>query len=365
MLGTICLPHKPNAPLSYRFVPGQGPLSTTHLVVFLNGLLLPHTSWQATIEDLQRRWAESGAEQPLHHDHGHDHRGHKDDGHRHNHPSLLAYDRYGQGDSVRDPADEGGSHDIREVVRDLRVLTQEIWKLHSHVSGSSSNNGEGRTEAEETNPNPPNLIFIANSIGCPLARLFATTYPASVSALLLLDSNIANSDLVSLFPDPDAPAFDPATAHLPPDVTVADLRRARAAYAALFHPSVPNAERWDRRNLASLLPRADSPALGEAWLTVVGHDWATFALDGERGSLGVPRSLTDAYVNPAWARYNEGLVRLARGGRARGPVIAVGCGHFIQRDDPRLVAELADELIRRVREEGEAVVVVGGLEVGG
>ncbi|KAI1415756.1 alpha/beta-hydrolase [Hypoxylon sp. FL1857] len=329
---TIYLPHKPDTPLSYRFLPGQGPLSTTHLIIFLNGLIVPQTGWQPLIESLQRGWAGNGRSS--------------------NHPSLLTYDRYGQGESGRDPADErrGGSHDIREVISDLHALAQEIWTTKT------------KTKEIFSNDTSPKLIFVANSIGCVIARLYASTYPGAVAALLLLDSNIANSDQVSIFPDPDAANFDPSI--LPDDVTVDDLRRTRAAYASHFHPTAPNPEHLDRRNIESLLPQSDRPKLlgpggdGDGdekgpWITVVGHDWETFAEENLRGSMNVPKSLTNAFMNPAWAKYNEGLTRLTDAERARGPVIAAGCGHFIQRDDPALVAELTDDLLGKIETAGK------------
>ncbi|KAI1143169.1 alpha/beta-hydrolase [Hypoxylon sp. FL0543] len=329
MSETIRLPRKPGTPLSYRFLPGQGPLSTTHLVVFLNGLIVPQSGWQATIDDLQRRWSEKGRKS--------------------NHPSLLTYDRYGQGESGRDPADDqhGGSHDIREVISDLHALVQEIWK--TKVKAALDKQQGKKSEQKEA----PKLIFVANSIGCVIARLYADTFRCAVAALLLLDSNIANSDQVSLFPDPDAPDFDPSV--LPADVTVEDLRRAREGYRSHFHPAAPNPEHLDRRDIASILPRPDAPPLKGAdddglgpWITVVGHDWETFAEEGSRGSMNVPKSLTNAFVNPAWGQYNEGLTRLTDAKRARGPVIATGCGHFIQKDDPALVAELTEDLLGKV-----------------
>lgn len=51
------------------------------------------------------------------------------------------------------------------------------------------------------------------------------------------------------------------------------------------------------------------------------------------------------YVNPPWQRYNEGLTKLTCKERSIGPVVAVGCGHFIQRDDPNFVAERVCDII--------------------
>ncbi|KAI1798941.1 alpha/beta-hydrolase [Daldinia bambusicola] len=344
MSETINLPHKPNAPLSYRLVPGQGPLSTTHLVVFLNGLIGSQSIWDATIEDLQRRWDEGGK-----------------DGlaaaanNNNNHPALLTYDRYGQGDSARDPADDqhGGGHDIREVVADLHVLVREIWRTKIITKAPSTSTSTPTSTSTSDENQTPKLVFVANSIGCVIGRFYAQTYPGAAAALLLLDSNMANSDQVSLFPDPDAPGFDPSA--LPSDSSVEDLRRARAGYAAYFSPSVPNAEHLDRRSIASLLPFSDAPGLaGEPRVTVVGHDPEVFAEEGWRGSMRVPKGLTNAYVNPVWARYNAGLARLTSKDKAWGPVIAAGCGHFIQKDGPGLVAGLTDQLLRKIEADGAA-----------
>ncbi|KAI4859675.1 alpha/beta-hydrolase [Hypoxylon rubiginosum] len=325
---SIRLPHKPDSPLSYRYVPGQGCFSTSHLLVYLNGLILAQAGWYETIDRLQLRWAGTNNS---------------------NRPALLTYDRYGQARSAPDPADElhGGTHDIREVVRDLHALVREVWKAKQQHKKDGAEN-----EAASPSPPLPKLIFVSNSIGCVIARLYAEAYPGTVEALLFLDSNIANSDLVSIFPDPDAEGFDPAV--LPKGTTAEDLRHARAAYKQVFHPSVPNPEHLDRKNIAALVPHSDRPPLrgpqgGKGpWITVVGHDWDTFAEEGSRGSLHVPKSLTNAFMNPAWAKYNEGLARLTDEDRARGPIIARSCGHFIQRDNPALVAELTEHLLGRV-----------------
>ncbi len=56
------------------------------------------------------------------------------------------------------------------------------------------------------------------------------------------------------------------------------------------------------------------------------------------------------YLNPMWHEYNEGLVRITEKERGRGPLIAKGCGHYIQKDDPQsvvsLLANMLDNVIR-------------------
>jgi hypothetical protein len=123
--------------------------------------------------------------------------------------------------------------------------------------------------------------------------------------------------------------------------------------AKMFHPDVPSREGLSRRNLPTLLPDADGPKLDGynsegPYVTVVGHDWETFAEQTEKGLMKVPQLLTMTYVNPTWQRYNEGLTRITDEGKAIGPLIAVGSGHFVQVDRPDFVADELVSLLDRV-----------------
>ncbi|KAK7519177.1 Alpha/beta hydrolase fold-1 [Phyllosticta citriasiana] len=311
---SVVLSSKPGAALRCSLAlpcPPHGPLAAT-VVVFVNGLLLAQTSWADTIDCLSKHHV------PL--------------------PALVTYDRYAQGDSDPDPTDGPDTpygHDARAVVDDLHQLL---------------------TRLAADNLSMPlhrmRLLFVANSIGCPIARLYAALHPGTVAGLLFLDSMMANSDFVSLFPDPDSPAFDSAT--LPVNTSVDDLRDTIKNYRAMFHPTMPNRERLDRRNLPDLLPHAHAPKLPlgpggrEPCLTVVGHDPDEFARQSQTGSLSIPVALTNAYVNPAWHAYNSDLVKIADCNHVKGPIIAPKCGHFIQQDDPAFVARELCELLDRL-----------------
>jgi len=127
----------------------------------------------------------------------------------------------------------------------------------------------------------------------------------------------------------------------------------------MFHPDVPSQEGLSRQNLPKLLPHADGPKLegylGKGpYLTVVGHDWETFAEQSYTSPLQIPKILTMTYANPAWRRYNEGLCRITDEGKAIGPITAVRCGHFIQVDDPKFVSDemvsLLDRVVNRVQQ---------------
>jgi hypothetical protein len=66
--------------------------------------------------------------------------------------------------------------------------------------------------------------------------------------------------------------------------------------------------------------------------------------------LSVPKAVINAYMNPAWASYNTGLSGLAVA--ETGVKIAVGCGHFIQKDDPHFVAVEINSLLDELRGNG-------------
>ncbi|KAF4301733.1 hypothetical protein GTA08_BOTSDO09720 [Botryosphaeria dothidea] len=308
----LCLSTKPGASLHYSTHPASpehGPFSTT-LVVFLNGLLLPRSSWAPAVESL----ISTRSRRPL--------------------PHFLTYDRYGQGDSDLDPADGDPprpyGHDACTVTTDLHQFLIQFCEADLHTSLDRIA-----------------LVFVCNSIGCPIARLYAAKHPGRVAAYVFLDSMMANTDFVSMFPDPDADGFDEHS--LPADIDVETLRAARQKYRDMFHPTVPNAEHFDRRNLAGLLPFANAPELPsgpagpggrDPYLIVVGHDPEAFAEQSETGSLQIPKAITNAYVKPVWEAYNKDLTRLLRSSNhVKGPVFAKNCGHFIQRDDPEFVAE--------------------------
>lgn len=81
----------------------------------------------------------------------------------------------------------------------------------------------------------------------------------------------------------------------------------------------------------------------------------TFPSPQLQGPMSIPKAVINGYMNPAWQRYNEGLTRLAAvdsesdGDQNVVPVkIAKGCGHFIQKDDPEMVAREVDLLLRRL-----------------
>ncbi|KAJ5618641.1 alpha/beta-hydrolase [Penicillium herquei] len=308
----LALTTKPSAQLSYTFsAPSEA--SKPVLVVFLNGLGLPQAFWHPIITQVKDLRKDSII------------------------PAFVTYDRFGQGQTTdRDPQDAGAEdpthgHDCLESIRDLHQFLTEI---------SSDKLGLDL----ESVP----LVLVGNSIGCALARLYAQEYPGTVAALLLLDSVLANSDFVSVFPDPDATDFDPAS--IAP-IPVEAIKAVRAGARRIFHPDVGNKEGLSRRNLRELLPDSDGPLLqgpngSGPYVTVVGHDFDAFA--EESAKMGPPKPVTNRFVNPYWHRYNEGLAKITAPEFSKGPVIAPGAGHFVQKDNPEFVVQELNELLEKV-----------------
>ncbi|KAL9099455.1 MAG: hypothetical protein Q9163_005050 [Psora crenata] len=307
---SVSLAHKPGAYIHYSLARGPDTDTPPILVVFLNGLMTDKPSWLPVMTGIirQRRGLSPGF------------------------PTMLAYDRYGQGLTTdRDPQDsgkdEGYGHDCADAAVDLHHLI-------SHIA---------------TGKALPRLILVANSIGCAIARLYAQEHP--VAAVLFLDSIMANSDF-DFWPDPDRRHFD--IDELPEDVTIEQMREQRAKFVAMFRPDVINNEGLDRRNLFRLLPYSDQPMLGtegnRPWVTVVGHDFQTFAEESMK-TMGTPVSLTMRYSNPIWRQYNRGLAKLTNPKYSKGPFQALNCGHFIQKDDPNLVVDETLDLVDKIRLE--------------
>lgn len=333
--GRLYLPSKPAAALAISQVPavGDGDMSNM-FVVFLNGLILPKSVWlpvmSAVIDSLRTLT-------------GTDHR-----------PEMLAYDRFGQGLSDRDPLDEkpgkqpGYGHDVMDAVDDLDALINEIQR------GGSTDDVTVRQQKRR-------LVFVASSIGCPLARLYIQKYPNTVVAgIVFLDSMMANENFIDMFPDPTSPDFDPDT--LPDGITPAILQEQRRQFRLKFAPDAKNPEGLDRRDMPALLPWSDAPTLAfqeggqPPFLSVVGHDRETFALQSLEGSMKTPIAFTKNYTQPVWDRYNAGLLKLSDAQRVKGVVIARGCGHFIPADDAAFSAAMVVDMIQRIADNREEML---------
>ena len=310
----IALNTKPSAQICHKFYPAIGTTKPV-LVVFLNPLSLSQTTWEETIKKLRAQPPPAGL------------------------PALLTYDRYGQGKTTdSDPADADAvdpshAHDSLDVVRDLRQLVRQIAVEKFGI----------------LDVNDLSLVLVGNSIGCALSRLYAQQYPNSVAGLLLLDSILANTDSVSILPDPEASDFDECM--LPVGVNLKEIRTAREVAQSLIHPSNGSEEGLSRKNLMGLLPHSDRPLLrgpdGQGpWVTVVGHEWQAF--ENEQKEHGVSELITRVFSSPFWHDYNEGLAKITDATRSKGPFQAPGAGHFIQRDNPDFVEKELRELLNKV-----------------
>jgi pimeloyl-ACP methyl ester carboxylesterase len=203
---------------------------------------------------------------------------------------------------------------------------------------------------EQLAPNS-DLLLVSNSIGGPLSRIYASTYPSRVAGLIMLASNPAHCRFQNdIFPDPNASDFDPES--LPSGLTVDELIAATEIMYKMFSPSNPNKEGLDRRNLAQLLPSASEPKLTgpgarAPYITVVGHDAETFAQEGlER--MKISKVVTQAYLQPYWEEYDQGLLEIGNREVGNKVKIAKGCGHVIQLGNPQYVAEELRAMLQKL-----------------
>lgn len=319
----VRLPSKSNSEIAYT-------LNTTHartlsqcprLIVFLNNLMMPAASWApctSILHDLGFRAPSPPLVETI---------------------SILTYDRFGQGATThRDPLDSfpgaepGYGHDFLDVVHDLHKLINILFpRLYSTRHMPS-----------------PHLLLVGASIGAPLARLYAQTFPGTVSGIILLDSNICNHNYSDFWPDPKNPNFRPE-AVIAPDCTLEQYIEATQKLAAIFDLHVKNPEHLDRRTSPALLPHADQPRLvgpggGGVKLCVVGHDPEAFAQEGLI-KMRTPKSFTARWVQTAWDAYNKELLEVGDTSDFPEVVMAKGCGHFVQRDDPNFVAEIVGKML--------------------
>ena len=277
-----------------------------------------------------------------------------------NFPLMLTYDRPGQGTTTDLNADVPGrpkrhARDCLDAAHDLRDLVTQV--------------GCSRLGFQRDNINNLRIVIVGDSVGCAIARLYAQEYPKTVTALLLLDSTLANSDTVSVFPDPNSSGF--SEKDLPPGITAELCEDSRRKIGRGFDTKAPNREGLWRGNLPELLPFSDAPKLqgprpGTPYVTVVEHDNKVFpeACYKVRFDFLILRSaflalitfqalrlatiMTETYFDPAWHLYNEGLAKITEPPLSKGPIVAKGCGHLIVKDDPQLVADELTELLDKL-----------------
>jgi pimeloyl-ACP methyl ester carboxylesterase len=270
MVTFLHIPSKPSSPISFTYfpsIPRSSTSSPTHLIIFLNGLGLPAISWLPCISILHNTLRSC--------------------------PPILTYDRFGQGlTTSRDPIDgipgKENGHDFLDVISDLHeiILTIALSKLGLNK--------------EEVESGKLRFLFVGASIGANIVRLYTQYHSRVVAGLVLLDSNIANVNYSDIWPNPDAPGFDPTTV-VSEDCTLEMYREHRTKLCSMFDLNVKNSEGLNRANSPALLPLADGPKLvgvdGRGpWLTVAGHDPETFA-ELSLQMMGIPKSLTMKLTN--------------------------------------------------------------------
>ncbi|KAF7883828.1 hypothetical protein EAF00_011140 [Botryotinia globosa] len=97
-----------------------------------------------------------------------------------------------------DSLDDGNGygHDFMDAANDLHEI---ILVIASKKLG---------LEKTDVGNRRLSVIFVAASVGVPIARLYIKFHPFICAALIALDSNIANVDYSDFLPDPSSPTFD-------------------------------------------------------------------------------------------------------------------------------------------------------------
>ncbi|KAG4421183.1 hypothetical protein IFR04_005703 [Cadophora malorum] len=307
------------------FPPPERPSPRDTLIVFLNGIDHPKSSWCPTIDALlkPRRRPYS--------------------------TPFLAYDRPGQGTTIGKNQDnpgrpQGHARDCLDAAHDLRELIEYVGKTRL---------GIGREDIDSLG-----IVFVASSIGVAIARLYAAEHPRTATGYLFLDSTLASSDTISIYPDPHAPGF--REEDLVNGITAHDLEIGRSRLGRVYSPESANKEGLWRGNLPELLPYSDGPQLvgpgpRTPYVTVIQHDPVVNIRQWTK-LLGIPKNVSEVYGEPFWKEYHEGLTRLTKPQIRTGLIVAKGCGHLIHKDDPRLVAgEIRGLLDKLSRDEGSRI----------
>jgi len=154
---------------------------------------------------------------------------------------------------------------------------------------------------------PPPYIMVGHSLGGMIIQLFATTHPAEVVGMVLVDSS--HEDMLTRFE-----AIDPGTARelrSPPKDEAVDL----AAFTAALH-----ANRWHSGIPLVVLTHGRTPR------APAGREAQTEAL--EQAWLDLQREL--ATRSPAATH-----------------VIATRSGHYIQMDEPALIIDAIHKMVVR------------------
>lgn len=231
-------------------------------------------------------------------------------------PSIysLTFDRWGVGASDPIPPSRCGRNDLSTAAEDFGLLLKAVLKKHNDI-----------------NPEKIRLVLIGSSIGCSIIRYFFehnfTSIP-EVKAVLMLDSYLANSDFLSLFPEKTDDEPEPLT-------------RTRDIIMKVFGPGVTNKELFDRSNTASLLPFAKTPRFpGNPYLVVIVHD-SEYMVNEMVESMGIDKKWYLLCVDSAVMDYHRDMLE---GLSDRGKwVVAENSGHFIHADRTDLVI---DEIIK-------------------
>jgi pimeloyl-ACP methyl ester carboxylesterase len=238
------------------------------------------------------------------------------------------------------------------------TLAQKVFELHLLLQKS----GE-----------PTALVLVGHSYGGRLARLYASTHPADVKGMVLVDAGHEDSlmsingnlvrewELATGEPVPPPKASDPLRVeHLPPDLRKQleaaaaqaadqpvgapfdklppDLQRVRAWATAQVKSSAANNSRFNGDEILALKKAraATLHPLGDIPLVVLTRG-IPIASDAERGVEREEERL----------RHQADLATLSRQGRQR--AAARSTGHHIHVEEPEIVVDAVRQVVRSIK----------------
>jgi len=189
----------------------------------------------------------------------------------------------------------------------------------------------------------PPFVLVGHSLGGFNVRLYAAVYPADVAGMVLVDAT--HEDLMSR---------SPAVVRAQQDRAIEQLRRAAelAEQGGWLPPVVPNlpvsvASRaaWHRARYEEFRATAESAEQlrGADRTLAIPLTVITGARSVARGAG--PRGQR-AEMTALWDTLQAELARLSPQGSR---VIAPRSGHYVQRDEPRVVIEAVRQVVERVR----------------
>ena len=255
---------------------------------------------------------------------------------------VCSYDRAGAGWSDLGPRP--------------RTMRQQVWELHALL--------------EKAGEKPP-FVLVGHSYGGWLARLFAETYPAVVSGLVLVESGAEDplrivddkvkhaSELAKGQPVPPVKTSDPLReSDIPPRIVALIQSSIRGMGGHFNDPPrdklPPEARRMREWSLSQIKHAVsnDNPFEADELVAMLAERQKKKNVLGNLPLIVISRGLVDEEGPQTVERedaHRKDQAALATLSRAGKQIVAAKSGHHVPLDEPGLVASAIRETIQTVR----------------